>query len=123
VGVGGAGVGIGVAHNEFQSGYAVRSVDPQLSYTPRLMQSERPTLSNAEKKVVTRSTFHAPMFALNAVAPLNACKPSHALSKSPRRMSPEPRRVSSVHRARSVQRAYRACGAMRGCSTVEMRRN
>jgi hypothetical protein len=43
------------------------------------------------------------MFALNADAKQNACEPSHTLSKSPRRMSPEPRRVSPVHCARSVQ--------------------
>jgi hypothetical protein len=35
------------------------------------------------------AVFQAPMFALNAVAPLNACKPSHARSMSPRSMSPE----------------------------------
>jgi hypothetical protein len=46
------------------------------------------------------------MFALNADANENACEPSHALAKSPRRMSPEPRRSRSVHHcARSVQRA------------------
>jgi hypothetical protein len=54
----GAGVGVsvgvvlgaGVAHtadSELHVGYAVRIVDPQLSYTPRLMQSARPALSNA----------------------------------------------------------------------------
>ena len=43
------GVDVGVAHTddrELHVGYAC-SVDPQLSYTPRLMQSTRPTLSNA----------------------------------------------------------------------------
>ena len=46
----GEGVGVGVVHtddSELHVGYAVRSVDPQLSYTPRLMQSAMPTLSNA----------------------------------------------------------------------------
>ena len=46
------GVGVGRAQSELHVGYedaaAVWKVDPQLSYTPRLMQSARPTLSNAE---------------------------------------------------------------------------
>jgi hypothetical protein len=29
-----------------------------------------------EDNVVARAVFHAPMFALNADAPLNACKPT-----------------------------------------------
>ncbi len=69
----GAGVGVDVGagvHSELHVGYAVRSVDPQLSYTPRLMQSARPELSNTEVYVVTRSTFHDAMFALNADAEL-----------------------------------------------------
>jgi hypothetical protein len=44
-------LGVGVAHtadSELHVGYAVRSVDPHASYTPRLMQSARPTLVNAE---------------------------------------------------------------------------
>jgi hypothetical protein len=41
--------------------------------------------------VVIEAVFQAAMFALNAAAPLNAYKPSHTLSKSPRRRSPEPR--------------------------------
>ena len=43
-------LGAGVAHtadSELHVGYAVRSVDPHASYTPRLMQSARPTLSKA----------------------------------------------------------------------------
>ena len=42
--------------------------------------------------VVIEAVFQAPMFALNAAAFINACEPSHIVSKSPRRMSPEPRR-------------------------------
>jgi hypothetical protein len=52
--------------------------------------------------VVTAAVFQAPMFALNAVAPENACEPSHTLSKSPRRISPKPR-WSVTLGARSVQ--------------------
>jgi hypothetical protein len=66
--VGVALLGVGVAHNELHVGYAVRSVVAQLSYTARLVQSESPTLSNAIEWTVTLSTFHAPMFALNANA-------------------------------------------------------
>jgi hypothetical protein len=45
----GVDVGAGVhGESELHVRYAVRSVDPQLSYTPRLVQSARPTLSNAE---------------------------------------------------------------------------
>ena len=52
----GVGVDVGaVVHSELHVGYAVRSVDPQLSYTPRLMQSARPVLSNACKPHRTRS--------------------------------------------------------------------
>jgi hypothetical protein len=50
VAVDGVVLGAGVAHtadSELHVGYAVCSVDPQLSYTPRLMQSARPVLSNA----------------------------------------------------------------------------
>jgi hypothetical protein len=32
--------------------------------------------------VVIEAVFQAPMFALNIIAPLNACGPSHTLSKS-----------------------------------------
>ncbi len=32
--------------------------------------------------VVIEAVFQAPMFALKAVAPLNACEPSHTLAKS-----------------------------------------
>jgi hypothetical protein len=46
--------------------------------------------------VVIAAVFQDPMFALNALAFINACGPSHPLSKSPRRISPEPRRVRSV---------------------------
>jgi hypothetical protein len=66
------GVGVGGAQIELQVGYAdaaaVWNVDPQLSYTPRLMQSARPTPVNSELKLVTRRTFHEAMFALNADA-------------------------------------------------------
>jgi hypothetical protein len=61
---------------EVHVGYAKRSVEPQLAYTARLMQSASPTPSKAEEKVVTRSTFHEAMFALNAVACENACVPT-----------------------------------------------
>jgi hypothetical protein len=61
---------------EVHVGYAFCSVDPQLAYTPRLMHSVSPTPSKAEEKVVTRSTFHEAMFALNAVACENACVPT-----------------------------------------------
>jgi hypothetical protein len=70
----GEGVGVGVVHtddSELHVGYAACSVDPQLSYIPRLMQSARPTLSNAEAEEVTRNTFHDAMFELNAAAELN----------------------------------------------------
>ena len=43
-------LGAGVAHtgdSELHVGYAVRSVTPHASYTPRLMQSAMPTPSNA----------------------------------------------------------------------------
>jgi hypothetical protein len=46
----GVAVGAGVAHtddSELHVGYAVRSVTPHASYTPRLMQSAMPTPSNA----------------------------------------------------------------------------
>jgi hypothetical protein len=51
-GAAGAGVaiGAGVAHtcdSELHVGYAVRSVTPHASYTPRLIQSTMPTPSNA----------------------------------------------------------------------------
>jgi hypothetical protein len=110
-----------IAHteeSELHVGYAVRSVDPQLSYTPRLMQSARPTPSNAEVKVVTRSTFHAPMFTLNADAYLNACKPSHTLTAS----APSPN--GSVHcTVHAASSGPSACGAMCWRSTVETRGN
>ncbi len=53
--------------------------------------------------VVIDAVFQAPMFALNAVASLNACGPSRTLAKSPRRISPEPRRSVQciVHNASS----------------------
>jgi hypothetical protein len=68
--VGVALLGVGVAHTdrELHVGWAVRSVVPQLSYTLRLMQSESPTLPNANVWSVTLSTFHATMFTLNADA-------------------------------------------------------
>jgi hypothetical protein len=60
--------------------------------------------AHTDSIVVIEAVFQAPMFALNAVAKANACEPSHTLSKSPRRISPEPRRVRSVHHcARSAQ--------------------
>ncbi len=60
------------------------------------------------------------MPALNAAAFVNACEPSHRLSKSPRRMSPEPRRSRSVHGSRSVQSAE--C-VRSDVLALEMRRN
>jgi hypothetical protein len=38
--------------------------------------------------VAIAAVFQAPMFALNRIAPLNACEPNHAPSKSTRCMSP-----------------------------------
>jgi hypothetical protein len=75
VAVDGVAVGAGVAHtdSELHVGYALRSVAPHMSYTPRLMQSAMPTPSNAEVQSVRRRTFHATMFALKADAELNAC--------------------------------------------------
>jgi hypothetical protein len=50
VAVDGEAVGADVAHtedSELHVGYAVRSLNPHASYTPRLMQSAMPTPSNA----------------------------------------------------------------------------
>ena len=41
------------------------------------MAHERPVPSNAVAKLDTLNTFHTPMFALNADADENACKPNH----------------------------------------------
>jgi hypothetical protein len=54
------------------------------------------------------------MFALNAAAFMNACEPSHALSKSPRRMSPDGQ--CSTRRVNWAS----GCGEMRWPSTIEM---
>ena len=48
----GEGVGVDVGagvHSKHHVGYSVCSVHPQLSYTPRLMQSARPTFWNAQE--------------------------------------------------------------------------
>jgi hypothetical protein len=45
--------------------------------------------AHTEAMFAILAVFQAPMFAWNADAPLNACGPSHTLSKSPRRMSPD----------------------------------
>jgi hypothetical protein len=66
---------------------------------------------------VIPAVFHAPMFALNTDAPLNACEPSHALSKSPRRMSPDGQ--CSTRRVNWAS----GCGAMCWPSTIEMQGN
>ncbi len=79
VAVDGAGLlGVGVAHtdSELHVGYAFCSVDPQFSYTPRLMQSASEVPSKADLQLATLSTFHAAMFALNADAESNACEPT-----------------------------------------------
>ncbi len=58
VAVDGVAVGAGVAHtddSELHVGYAVRSVTPHASYTPRLMQSAMPTPSNACVQNISRS--------------------------------------------------------------------
>ena len=65
------------------------------------------------------AVFHAPMSALKAVAPLNACEPSHIVSKSPRRMSLSPDGQCSTRRVNWAS----ACGAMRWPSTIEMQGN
>ncbi len=53
--------------------------------------------------VVIDAVFQDPMFALNAVASLNACGPSRTLAKSPRRISPEPRQSVQCMARASVQ--------------------
>ncbi len=87
----GAALGAGVTHtddSELHVGYAVCSVDPQLSDTPRLMQSAMPALSNAEVELVTRSTFHNAIFVLKACALRKACtrgpRPRNVLENSAR---------------------------------------
>ena len=70
---------------------------------------------------VILAVFQAPMFALNAVAPLNACEPSHTLSKSPRRISPEPRRGRSSAWRALASSGPSACGSRCWRSTIEMR--
>jgi hypothetical protein len=87
----GAALGAGVTHTddrELHVGYAVWSVEPQLSDTPRLMQSAMVALSNAEVKLVTRSTFHNAIFVLKADALRNACtrgpRPQNVLENSAR---------------------------------------
>jgi hypothetical protein len=79
--------------------------------------------AHTEAIVVIEAVFQAPMFWLNAAAFINACGPSHTLSKSPRRMSPEPRRGQSS--ALCTQRLVGRVRAERCCwrSTIEMRRN
>ncbi len=73
-------LGVGVPHIKLHVGYAACSVAPQFSCTPCLMQSASGTPSNAEETLVTLSTFHAAMFALNADAYANACEPNHTRS-------------------------------------------
>ena len=109
VAVDGNAVGVGVhTGSELHVGYAVRSVTPHVSYTPRLMQSARPTLSNAEemKMEVTRSTFHDAMFALNANAASNACAPSHPRSTPTGRRSHVSARMRGRPNAQSRARSH-----------------
>jgi hypothetical protein len=84
VGVDGAAVveavGVGVhKESEPHDGYAACSVDPQLSDTPRLMQSVSAVVPSKTlpKLLATDSTFQEARFALNDAAPLKACEPSH----------------------------------------------
>ena len=72
--------------------------------------------------VVIEAVFQAPMSALNADAYLKACEPSHTLSKSPHRMSPELRQSVQcmVHAASSGPKAR---GAMCCSSMLEIRPN
>jgi hypothetical protein len=73
--------------------------------------------------VVIDAVFQAPMFALNAVANENACGPSRALKEPFAASAPTVRRsVQCIVHERPVG-LKSACGAMRGRSTIEMRRN
>ncbi len=80
---------------ELHVGYAARSVVPHAKKIAPLLQLDSALAElKADTRLDTRSTFHAPMFWSNAVAPLNACEPNEMLSKSTQRISPEPLRVS-----------------------------
>ncbi len=67
---------------------------------PRRWRAAAPKAAHTEDNVVTDAVFHAPMFALNATAPENACEP----------------KPHAVHRRREGPARFR-----RGCGCAQTR--
>ncbi len=60
-----------------------RRIDDPPSASRRGGAPPGPKAAHTTTNVVTDAVFHAPMFALNAVAAMNACEPSHPQSTPP----------------------------------------
>jgi hypothetical protein len=71
-----------------------------------------------EAIVVIEAVFQAAMSWLNAIAPLNACEPSHTLSKSLRTIE-DAKYAPEMREARRNERSTE--GSMRGCSLFRPR--
>jgi hypothetical protein len=83
----------------------------------RRSERRRPDAAHTQYNVVTDAVFHAPMFALNVDAPMNACAPSRpwcsadgrcSHSSAPLQVRPDPLAHARAHMSAAHARV---CGA------------